>query len=259
MIRLQNKYLLGCILFFSTFFTVSAQQFNGRLEWVHKVEMRVLADGVINKVNVKSGQQVKKGSVLLAMDKRKAKARLLKANASLARAKVNLSDADDELKRTLELFDRGLIAEDELKKSKAKQAAALAEKESAAASISLAEVDLERTTLHAPISGIIVAMNAYEGGVVYKTLQKKPLIAIAPNGKMLARLLLNSTLLNRYKVGQAARVSHHGKNYTGKIYSLGVEAVRIDPNGAVYELDIIFNHNPREILRPSDVVKVVLP
>ena len=259
MIRHQHKYLLTCLLFFSSFFTVSAQPFNGRLEWVHKVEMRVLADGVINHVYVKAGQNVKKGSVLLSMDQRKAKARRLKAKALIARATVNLSDANDELNRLLELYDRGLIAEEELKKSKATHAAALAEKESAQASLALAEVDLERTTLRAPISGIVVAMNAYEGGIVYKTLQKRPLVSIAPHSKMLARVLANATILNRYRVGQTARINNHGKNYTGKIYSLGVEPVRIDPNGAVYELDIIFNHNPREVLRPSDVVKVSLP
>jgi hypothetical protein len=44
-----------------------------------------------------------------------------------------------------------------------------------------------------------------------------------------------------------------------RIHSLGVEAVRIDPDGAVYELDIVFESRPDEILRPSEFVQVQLP
>ncbi len=253
------KYTLISLFFFGFTLNTDALQLNGRLEWVHKVEMRILADGVINKVRVKVGQHVKKGTVLLNMDQREAKALLLKAKASVARSDVNLSDADDELKRATELYDRGLIAEEELKDAKIKYAAASAEKESAKAALALAEVALERTTLRAPISGIIVNKNVYDGGVVYKTLQKKPLIAIAPSGKMLARLLVSSKILRRYKPGQPAKVTILGKTYHGKVYSLGVEAVRIEPNGAVYELDIIFKHSPQALMRPADIVTVTLP
>jgi multidrug efflux system membrane fusion protein len=253
------KYTITSLLFFSLILTADALQLTGRLEWVHKIEMRVLADGVINKVNVKIGQHVRKGHLLLSMDQREAKAELLKTKAIVARAIVTLDDANDELKRATELYDRGLIAEEELKDAKIKHIAAKAEKESAHAAQSFAEVALERTILRAPISGIIVTKNAYEGGVVYKTLQKEPLIAIAPSGKMLARLLVRTNVLSQYKPGQSAKVNVHGKIYNGKVYSQGVEAVRIEPGGAVYELDIIFNHSPKVLMRPSDVVTVVLP
>lgn len=247
------------LIFFGFIHTAQALQLNGRLEWVHKIEMRILYDGVITKLNVKLGQQVNKGDILLQLDPREAKAKLFRAKAVVARSKVNLSDANDELKRSEELYDRGLIAEDELKRSKSKYAAARAENASAIAAQDLAEVAMERMTLRSPISGIIVAQNVWQGSVVYKTQQKKPLLAIAPNGRMLARVLVNANTLGQYRIGQPARVSHHGKIYKGKIYSQGIEAVRIEPKGAVYDLDIIFNHNPRDLLRPSDVVNVSIP
>lgn len=247
------------LLFWGFMQNAYALQLNGRLEWVHKVEMRILYDGVVDKVNVKLGQHVRKGDVLLQLDPREAKAKLFKAKAGVARSEVNLSDASDELKRSEELYDRGLIAEDELKRSKSKYAAAKAENASAIAAQDLAKVTLERMTLRSPINGIIVAQNVWEGSVVYKTQQREPLLAIAPNNRMLARILVNATTLSRYKVGQAARVNHHGKIYKGRVYNQGIEAVRIEPKGAVYELDVIFNHNPQILLRPSDVVNVSIP
>ena len=249
-------------LFLGTFLTANANalQLTGRLEWVDRIEMRVLEDGFIEKMNIKIGQFVKKGEVLLSMDQRKANAELLKAKAMIARSVVELNDANDELKRAEELYDRGLIADEELKDAKIKVAAANASSESAKAAVALAEVTIERNVLRAPINGIIVAKNAHEGGVVYKTqqTQEKPLIALAPNDKMLARLLVRSNVLSQYKPGRKARVTVNGKNYNGIVYSQGVEAVRIEPGGAVYELDVLFHHSPNAMMRPSDVVTVVL-
>lgn len=235
-----------------------AAQLSGRLEWVDKIEMRVLEDGVIEKMNIKIGQAVKKGQILLMMDQRKAKAVLLKAKAMVARSVVQMDDAEDELKRAEELYDRGLIADEELKDAKIKIAAAKAETESAKAALALAEVTIERNILRAPINGIIISKNNHEGGIVYKTQQREPLFEIAPNGKMLARLLVSAPVLKRYRPGQKAKVLVNGKQYNGLVYSQGVEAVRIEPSGAIYELDILFNHNPQDLLRPSEVVKVTL-
>lgn len=253
------KYWVSSLLFFFMLTNATAAQFNARLEWVHRVELRVLDNGVINKVYVKLGQHVQKGQILVSMDQREFKASLVKHKALLEGAKLNLEDAKDELERAKELYDRGLIADEELKDAKLKHAASIAELESSKASLTLAELALERSVLRAPISGIITIKNAWKGGVVYKTLQSEPLIAMAPIGSMLARVLVNSDTMRKYKPGQAAKVIIRGKTYPGKIYSLGVEAVRIDPTGAVYELDIIFKHPANELLRPSQTVKVILP
>ncbi len=247
------------LLLLSTTQVVQAQSYNARLEWLYKVELRMLDNGILQKVNVKLGQHVKKGTILTSIDQREFKARVQKASAELERAKLALQNSHDELERAKELYERALIADQELKDAKRKHASIKAEIEALEAALLLQKIALERTVLRAPISGIIVEKNAWEGGVVYKTLQKDPLISIAPNGSMLARALVNVVTLQKYKPGQAAKVNIRGKIYPGKVYSLGVEAVRIDPSGAVYELDIIFNHPTNETLRPSQTVKIILP
>lgn len=250
---------LFVLLFLTIAQTAQAQSYNARLEWLHRVELRMLDNGILQKVNVKLGQHVKKGAILTRIDQREFKAKVKKARAELARAKLNLQNSNDDLERAKELYERGLIADQELKDAKLKHASITAEIESLKASLLLEEIALERTVLRAPISGIIVEKNAWEGTVVYKTLQTKPLISIAPNGTMLARALVNISTLQKYKPGQPAKINIRGKIYPGRVYSLGVEAVRIDPSGAVYELDIIFNHAANETLRPSQTVKIILP
>jgi RND family efflux transporter MFP subunit len=236
-----------------------AAEFSGRLEWQHRVELRAVENGVVERVFVTTGQHVEEGELLLRMDQREAQATLLEAKAKLARGAVALEDAERELSRAQELFDRGLIAIEELKDAELGKAVAIAEREAERAAVAVAEVMLERTELRAPFDGIVVARNTYDGAVIYKTLQALPLVAVAPTEKMLARALVTSEVLRRYRPGQAANVVVRGARRSASVYSLGVEAVRIDPNGAVYELDLIFDARPDEILRPSEFVRVVLP
>ncbi|MBK5930759.1 efflux RND transporter periplasmic adaptor subunit [Halochromatium salexigens] len=248
--------LLLCVL---TSHAAAALQLSGRLEWVRKVELRAVENGVVDDVLVTPGQHVDQGELLVRMDQREAQAGSLEAKAGVARAVIALEDAERELARTQELFDRGLIASEELKDAELLEAAAAAELESAKAKQAAADVLLERTELRAPFDGIIVAKHAYRGAVIYKTLQQQPLIAVAPTSQMLARVLVTSDILRRYRPGQPAKINVRGRVRDGLIYSLGVEAVRIDPEGAVYELDVIFESQPDEILRPSEFVQVTLP
>lgn len=264
MINGLNRYLLRSALWCGVALCVIslpvvAADFKGRLEWVNKAEMRVMESGVIDKVGVRLGQLVRKGDLLLRMDQREFQAALLEAKARVARTTVVQEDAKRDLERSQELFDQGLIAEEELKETELKYAAAKAEVESAKARETVAEVNLERTVLYAPFNGIVVEQNVWEGGVIYKTLQQKPPFAIAPNHQMLARVLVRAPVLKRYKPGQQAQVRVNGQVRPATVYRMGVEAVRIEPDGAMYELDVIFQKQPNEVLRPSETAIVVLP
>lgn len=254
-----HRILSTLFLFFALSNYALATNVKGRLEWVNKIEMRVIENGVVEKVTVNPGDLIKKGQLLLRMDQRETAAKLSQAEAQLAKADIGLADAKRELERTQELFDRGLIAEEEMKDAELTFSAAEAEHQAAKANLAAAKVAHERTELRSPFNGIVVSRNTYTGDVIYKTLQQEPLIAIAENQKMLARVLLTANVIQKYRKGQTAKVVVRGKTYTGKIYSLGVEAVRIDMNGAVYELDIIFNNSSNELLRPSESALVSLP
>jgi len=251
-------WLLFCGLMLNSV-TAHALELKGRLEWVHKVEMRVVENGVVEEVNVTTGQHVKQGDLLLRMDQRKQKATLLEAKARVARAKLGTDDATRETTRTQELFDRGLISEEELKDGELKTAVANTESESAKADEEAAQVALERSELHAPFSGIVVSNTAWKGAVIFANQQKDPIITFAPDDQMLARVLVTADVLRHYPVGSSAQVLVNGDNRSGKVYSQGVEAVRIEPEGAIYELDIIFKRDPKELLRPAESVKVILP
>lgn len=236
----------------------AGQTLKGWLEWVHAVEMRALENGIVEEVPVSAGQHVKAGDLLLRMDQREAKAKVLEMRARVARAQVAGEKAKRELVRARDLFDRGLIAIEELKDAELGEAAAVAEEEAAKASQASAEVALEYTELRAPFDGIIVDRRAWKGDVIYKTLQDEPLILIAPDDRMLARALVTAPQLRRFKPGQTAEIKVNGMSRRAKVYSLGVQAVRVELEGAVYYLDLIFDVDTAWVLRPSETVQIVL-
>lgn len=235
------------------------QVLKGWLEWVHEVEMRVVENGVVEEVAVSAGQHVAKGDLLLRMDQREAQANLLQARAQVAHARVEGEDAERELARSQELFERGLIAIEELKDAELKLVAATADEEAAKAKEAAAAVALERTELRAPFDGIVVARNAWAGAVLYKTIQQEPLIIFAPDDRMLARALVTAPVLRRFQPGQKVKIRVNNTLRDAQIYSLGVQAVRVELDGALYYLDAIFDRRPSELLRPSETVQIIVP
>lgn len=255
----MKTWAIAAILLLASAPAAAAVQLKGWLEWVQEVDMRVVDNGVVEEILVNPGQHVREGDLMLRMDQREARARLLETKAQVARARVATEKAERELERTRELYERGLIAQEELKDAELAHTAAQAGEESAKAAQAAAEVALERTELRAPFDGIVVSRNAWKGEVIYKTLQQEPLLVVAPDDKMLARALVTAPVLRNYRPGQPARVAVLGEMREGTIYSFGVEPVRVELQGAVYQLDVIFDRNPGELLRPSETVQILLP
>lgn len=250
------------LLYVNSHAAVWALEIKGRLEWLHQTDMRVLVDGVVDQVNVIVGQTVKKGDVVLQLDQREFKAAVDEAKAQLSYAKLQTATAEREYERVRSLFERGLASIEDQKSIELALAQAKSAQATAKTKLTQAEIALQRTQLIAPFDGLVIAQRAWAGDIIYKTLQKEALISIAPYKKMLARALVPVTILQRYKKGQTIPLTVRNQRYTGKVYQLGVEAVRIEPEGAIYELDVSFQPTLKGSslrLRPTEAVTLHLP
>ena len=249
---------LFALLMLTSSLSHAATEVSGRLEWLARVELRVVETGVVSEVLVAPGEHVTQSQLLLRMDQRESEAQLLEVQARIARARLDTQAAQRELTRAEELYDRGLIAAEELKTAELKLAAASADQQAADAAEVAARILNERNELRAPFDGIVVARNAWQGEVIYKTLQSEPLVVVAPTDRMLARALVTADVLRRHRPGQTVGLRLLGRLREGTVYSLGVEAVRVELKGAVYELDVLFDVEPGELLRPSESVQLLL-
>lgn len=144
---------------------VSAE-FKGRVSAVTEAEVRPQVTGIIQSINVKDGQQVKKGQVLYKIDPSKYQAAYNQASASLESVKADIAAAKLKADRYKLLSSQKAIsaqeADDAMSNYK-KLVADLAEKKAA---LDLAKIELEYTNIKAPIDGVLGIATITPGALV---------------------------------------------------------------------------------------------
>lgn len=141
-------------------------EFVGRLESPRMVYLRARVGGYLEKVHFKEGTEVKEGDLLITIDPRPYQAAVEGARAELDRNRTRAELARNESKRAESLIkSRAIAAEDYDTRLKA-VAEAEASVRVAAASLATAELNLEFTSVRAPISGRISNAVVTEGNLV---------------------------------------------------------------------------------------------
>ncbi|MDI1364520.1 MAG: biotin/lipoyl-binding protein, partial [bacterium] len=157
--------------------TVSA---SGTLQALVTVEVGSQISGQIKQVLVDFNDVVVKGQVMAILDPqtyvsrvRQSQANVNVSGASLKQAQANAAKAKADYDRAKFLFDKGITAQAALDTAKAAHLVALANVEAARAAISqsqaamsINQLDLGRTTIVAPIAGIVVDRQIEPGQTV---------------------------------------------------------------------------------------------
>jgi RND family efflux transporter MFP subunit len=144
-----------------------------------RLELTTRVSGVVETVLVKPGQHVKKGAVLLRLDRTVLQARLDEAMADQMRAQADEADAKRELGRAQELYDRTVSSTSELEAAQLRHARAQAALSASRARRVIAQKDLADAELKAPFDGVVDAVPGGPGTVVAADCQPKPLIVLS--------------------------------------------------------------------------------
>ena len=134
----------------------------------------------VNEIYAEEGMRVEAGQILARLDDSDAKVRLTAAiadrnatAAGLGDLQVNLVNAERELKRNEELFQRRLIAEQQIDTArlavdsfKARIVLARQQIGAADARIKMAEQDIDNCIVRAPFAGVVVSKDAQRGEMV---------------------------------------------------------------------------------------------
>jgi RND family efflux transporter MFP subunit len=144
-----------------------------------QVELTTRVSGVVETVMVKPGQHVKKGAVLLRLDKTVLQAQLDEATAAQALALADEEDAKRELERGKELFDRTVSSASELEAVTLRHARAKAALAVANARRIIAQKNFRDADLKAPFNGVVSSVPGGPGTVVTADCQPKPLVILS--------------------------------------------------------------------------------
>jgi multidrug efflux system membrane fusion protein len=141
-------------------------EFTGRLEAVHHVDVRPRVSGLVASVRFTEGAMVQRGDVLFEIDPRPFQAEVDRLRADLARARAALARATAESARAERLSAEKAIATEEHDRRSSLAVEADAQVSAVEAALRAAELNLEFTRVVAPIDGRVGRAIVTEGNLV---------------------------------------------------------------------------------------------
>ena len=158
---------------------VQAVQANGQLSPVKNVEVGSQVSGIIREIFVDFNSRVTNGQVIAKIDPSTYEQAITRSEAELANSKAALAYAQVNHKRSKELADAKLLAESEYDKTVADLLQAEASVKTREAALKSAQVDLDRTTIIAPVDGVVIQRAVDEGQTVAASFNTPKLFQIA--------------------------------------------------------------------------------
>lgn len=137
-----------------------------RLKTGAEVRVGAQLSGIVRRLNVTVGSQVRAGDLIAEIDDRSVRAKIAQSQTQLGQAEVALAKSKTDSWRTQELFKAGVIPKQQLDDSVAALAAAQAAVDAAESGLAAAEVDLAYVDIRSPISGTIASVSTLQGETV---------------------------------------------------------------------------------------------
>jgi membrane fusion protein (multidrug efflux system) len=141
-------------------------QFAGRVAGFRVVEIRSQVSGILLKREFNEGAVVNVGDVLFRIDPRSYEATLSRAQAQAAQARATLTQTEENYKRVEGLVAQKVSAQKSLEDAIAARDQARAAIQSTQADVQTATLNLEYTTIKAPVTGPTSITSPPEGTLV---------------------------------------------------------------------------------------------
>ncbi|CDX12949.1 RND family efflux transporter MFP subunit [Mesorhizobium sp. ORS 3324] len=192
----------------------------GTLQPLTQVDISSELSGIVRSVAVSENQQVKKGDVLARLDTAKLEVQIERATASakaaaaaVENARVTLQENENAVVRASALTKRGMATDQSLEAATATRDRSKAALDSAEANLAIAQADLKaqqtdlaKSTIYAPIDGIVLTRSVDPGQTVASSLQAPVLFVIAADLRnMELRAAVDEADIGQVKPGQHAR------------------------------------------------------
>jgi HlyD family secretion protein len=207
-------------------------QANGVVEPINVVEVKSKASGLITRMPVETGTNVRPGDLIVQVDQRDVQNQYNQAEADVRAAEARLAMAEAQKRRSDEMFKQRVITAQEHESSALDYANAEAAVIRARANLDLAQQRLEDATVTAPVAGTVIekavslgmvitsATGAFGGGTT--------LIKMADLSRVRMRAQFNETDIGQIRSGQPAVVivdAYPDRRFNGTVEKIEPQAV----------------------------------
>jgi HlyD family secretion protein len=187
--------------------------------------------GKITRLPVKEGDRVRQGQVLVQIDPTSYAAQVKQAQASLELAQANLAQTELVYKRKQELFNAGLISQEEHEASVTQYNLDRARLTQAEAALDQARDTYTKTTITSPIDGTVVQLNVEVGEVVVTGTMNNAgsvIMKVADLNQMEVEAQVDESEIKDIQLGQPVEIEVDaipGRKFRGEVSQVGNAAL----------------------------------
>jgi len=229
---------------------------SGSIEPIRNVEVKSLASGEITRLYVDVGDEVQPGDLLAEVDPRDVRTAFRQAEADLGVAEARLDLARNQLQRSEDLFEAGVITQQEVENARLDFQNTEAQYIRAQSSFELAELRLNDVTIRAPLAGTILTKSVEEGAVIQSASGNvsggSVLFQMAALEQMQVRTNIDETDVGKIREGLAATLSVEAfpnQSFRGRVLKVEPQAV-VQSNVVQFPV-IITLDNTAGLLKPG--------
>ncbi len=214
---------------------------NGKIQAENKVEMSALVQGQVVNLAVREGDKVKKGDFLLQIDLNRAAAEEAGSSAALKAsladrdsAKENMAQAERDFDRARRNYEARITSEADFQRAQSGLETARSAFEAAQnrvdqmrAGLSANRDTLSKTTVRAPIDGIVTTLRVKAGEVTVIGTMNNPgtqLLTVSDMSTVEAVLMVDETDTPTVQLGQKALLNidaYPGRTFDGLVTEVG--------------------------------------
>ncbi len=248
MFRSRNRALPVLAARIVTQDIVSKVTANGKIQAENRVEMSALVQGQIVNLAVREGDRVRKGDFLLQIDRNRAAAEEAGSSAALGAsladrdtARATLEQAERDFDRARRNYEAHITPEAEFQRVESALRTAHSAFEAAEsrvgqmrAGVSANRDTLSKTTVRAPIDGVVTTLRVKAGEVTVVGTMNNPgtqLLTISDMSTVEAVLMVDETDTPAVRVGQNALLSidaYPRRTFEGLVTEVGNSPIRRD-------------------------------
>jgi len=212
---------------------------SGTIEASKSASISTRLMGYIDKINVKIGDKVKKGEILLRINSSDLKAKKGQIKGQIAKAKSYYINAKKDFERFTLLFKNNSASQKELDNITTNYEQAKAGLETALQMQKELDANLAYANIKAPFSGVITGKFISKGDLANPG---KPLLRLENTTHFLVKTYLNENQINKIKKGGVVEIhiKSNGKKLQGIISELSISS---NNSGSLYLVKIAINES----------------
>ena len=231
-------------------------QANGTMEPIAIVDVKSKASGVITKMTVETGTNVKPGDLIVQIDTRDVQNKYDQAKAMLDAANAKLQVSTANKTRNEEMFKARVITPQEFEKVAVDYENAKSGVVNAQANLDLAKQSLEDATVKAPSEGTVITKNVSEGTVIAGATSSvsggTTIVQMADLTTVRIRAFFNESDIGNVHPGEPANVTvdaYPDRRFSGVVQKIEPQAI-VQQNVTMFPV-LVNLENRDGLLRPG--------